>query len=54
VASGDHTDVRQAMEAMSALGEIHQPKAALADWNDKRFKAFEALQQVGRSLRSHS
>ncbi|WP_298878312.1 FGGY-family carbohydrate kinase [uncultured Bradyrhizobium sp.] len=54
VASGDCADVSQAMEAMSALGEIHLPHAALASWNDKRFAAFEALQQVGRSIRSHS
>lgn len=54
VASGDHTNVSQAMEAMSALGEIHQPDAALANWNVKRFAAFEALQEVGRSIRSDS
>lgn len=54
VAAGDHTNVSQAMEAMSDLGEIHQPHAALADWNIKRFAAFEALQKVGRSIRSDS
>nr|WP_249161121.1 FGGY-family carbohydrate kinase [Bradyrhizobium manausense] len=54
VASGDHASVGAAMEAMSALGEIHSPQAALADWNDRRFAAFEALQQVGRSIRSDS
>jgi D-ribulokinase len=52
VASGDYSDVPQAMEAMSDLGEIHRPNAALADWNDRRFKAFEALQNVGRAIRS--
>ncbi|WP_439409541.1 FGGY-family carbohydrate kinase [Bradyrhizobium sp. DASA03076] len=52
VASGDHVSVAEAMEAMSALGEIHTPHAALAGWNEKRFAAFEALQQVGRSIRA--
>ena len=54
VASGDYTDVSQAMEAMSALGDIHPPHAALANWNSARFAAFEALQKVGRSIRSQS
>jgi len=52
VASGEHANVGAAMEAMSALGEIHPPQAALADWNDRRFAAFEALQRVGRSIRT--
>ncbi|MDA9438559.1 ribulokinase [Bradyrhizobium sp. CCBAU 51745] len=52
VASGDHVSVAEAMEVMSALGEIHTPHAALAGWNEKRFAAFEALQQVGRSIRA--
>jgi len=51
VAAGDHADVGQAMEAMSTLGEIHRPNAASADWHDKRFKAFEALQDVGRKIK---
>ncbi|MET4801142.1 FGGY-family carbohydrate kinase [Bradyrhizobium sp. LB11.1] len=52
VASGDHTSVSQAMEAMSALGEIHLPQATLADWNESRSGAFEALQNVGRAIRT--
>ncbi|TAN08589.1 MAG: ribulokinase [Rhizobiaceae bacterium] len=51
VASGDRTDLARAMEAMSALGEIHRPQPALAGWNERRFTAFEALQKVGRSIR---
>jgi D-ribulokinase len=52
VASDDHQSVSQAMDAMSALGEIHLPQATLADWNERRFGAFEALQKVGRALRA--
>jgi D-ribulokinase len=52
VASGDHGDVAEAMAAMSALGEIHHPNAALAEWHGRRFAAFEALQNVGRAIRS--
>jgi len=54
VASGDHVDLGQAMEAMSALGEIHHPQAGLTGWHDRRFAAFEALQKVGRSIRRGS
>jgi D-ribulokinase len=54
VAAGDNADVRQAMEAMSSLGDIHRPDAALADWHDRRFKAFEALQGVGQRIRDGS
>ncbi len=51
VASGDHADLGAAMQAMSVLGDIQQPQAALAGWADRRFAAFEALQQVGRTIR---
>ena len=54
VASGDHANLGEAMQAMSVLGEIHQPQAALADWADRRFGAFEALQKAGRAIRSAS
>jgi D-ribulokinase len=54
VASGDHADLGLAMETMSALGEIHRPQPALAEWHNRRFTAFEALQKVGRSIRSGS
>jgi D-ribulokinase len=51
VASGDHADLRHAMETMSTLGEIYAPQPDLADWHERRFKAFEALQGVGRNIR---
>jgi D-ribulokinase len=54
VASGDHADLRQAMEAMSSLGEIYAPRPDLSDWHGRRFAAFEALQQVGRTIRNGS
>lgn len=54
VASGEHADLSEAMKAMSALGEIHHPQAVLAGWADRRFKAFDALQKVGRAIRSAS
>jgi D-ribulokinase len=54
VASGDHADLRQAMEAMSTLGETYTPQPSLADWHERRFAAFEALQGVGRSIRERN
>jgi D-ribulokinase len=54
VASGDHSDLSEAMQAMSVLGDIHQPQAALAGWVDQRMGAFEALQKVGRAIRRAS
>jgi D-ribulokinase len=51
VASGDSPDLRQAMEAMSTLGETYAPQPGLADWHERRFAAFEALQGAGRSIR---
>lgn len=54
VASGDYANLGEAMQAMSVLGDIHQPQAALADWANRRFRAFEALQKVGRAIRSAS
>jgi D-ribulokinase len=39
------------MEAMSTLGETYTPQPALAGWHERRFKAFEALQGVGRDIR---
>ena len=54
VASGVHASLGEAMQAMSVLGEIHQPQATLEDWTDRRFGAFEALQKVGRAIRGAS
>jgi D-ribulokinase len=51
VAAGDHADLRRAMETMSTLGEVYAPRPDLADWHERRFKAFEALQGVGRDIR---
>ncbi|MBR0928431.1 FGGY-family carbohydrate kinase [Bradyrhizobium diazoefficiens] len=54
VASGDHADLGEAMQAMSVLGDVHRPQASLAGWAYRRFAAFEALQKVGRAMRSAS
>jgi D-ribulokinase len=52
VASGHYSDIAQAMSSMSEIGEIYHPNPALTAWHEKRFKAFEMLQQVARSIRS--
>ncbi|MDB5551573.1 MAG: FGGY-family pentulose kinase [Rhizobium sp.] len=51
VAAGRYGDTVEAMSAMSELGEIYRPQPALADWHERRFKAFELLQQAGRAVR---
>lgn len=51
VAAGDHAGVEAAMEAMSELGEIHTPQPSVKDWHDRRFAAFEKLQEAGRLVR---
>lgn len=43
-------DLGGAMQAMSALGEVHQPSRATRDWHEVRFKAFELLQGAGRKI----
>jgi D-ribulokinase len=40
------------METMSTLGETYVPQRDLADWHGRRFAAFEALQEIGRTIRS--
>ena len=52
VASGQYPDLAQAMTSMSEMGEIYRPNPASAEWHEKRFKAFEILQQAARSIRS--
>jgi D-ribulokinase len=52
VSAGAYADVGTAMTAMSRLGEVYEPDPAVASWHDKRFAAFEALQRVGRQIRS--
>jgi D-ribulokinase len=51
VASGRHGDIPAAMSAMSELGATYEPAFAMAEWHEKRFKAFEALQQAARAVR---
>ena len=50
VAAGHYDDITTAMSAMSELGEVYQPDAALAGWHNRRFFAFEKLQAVGREI----
>jgi D-ribulokinase len=52
VAAGQYSDTAEAMNSMSELGDIYRPDAAVADWHDRRFAAFEALQKVGQQIRS--
>jgi len=52
VASGRYSDIAEAMSAMSELGETYQPNPASAGWHERRFKAFEMLQQAARAIRS--
>ena len=49
-AAGAFHDLGEAMRAMSALGEVHEPNPATRDWHEARFKAFELLQETGRKI----
>lgn len=49
-AAGAFKDLSEAMSAMSALGEVHQPNPATREWHDRRFEAFELLQSAGRKI----
>lgn len=51
VAAGRYADTAEAMSAMSELGEVYRPQAALQSWHEKRFAAFEDLQAVARRVR---
>ena len=51
VAGNEFPDIVSAMSAMSEIGEIYHPAPASAEWHDKRFRAFERLQQTGRAIR---
>jgi D-ribulokinase len=52
VAAGTYPDVIAAMTAMSRIGDIYRPAGGdLMPWHDKRFAAFELLQQAGRAIR---
>ncbi|MDW6026625.1 FGGY-family carbohydrate kinase [Mesorhizobium sp. BAC0120] len=54
VASGHYHDLGEAMLAMSEIGETYQPNPSSAAWHERRFKAFELLQQAARAIRSGS
>jgi D-ribulokinase len=54
VASGVHPDLRQAMDAMSSISDIHEPSAATRHWHDARYEVFQAMQALDRKLRGHS
>jgi len=54
VAAGRYPDVATAMSSMSAIGETYHPDPAVAEWHEKRFKAFGMLQQAARTIRSSS
>ncbi len=50
-ASGRFSDIRSGMQAMSSLGEICSPDCTTQDWHEKRFQAFQKLQEAGRMIR---
>jgi len=52
VAAGRYPDIGEAMASMSAMGETYRPDAGSADWHERRFRAFEMLQQAARAVRS--
>jgi D-ribulokinase len=52
VASGQYSDLAQAMLSMSEIGDTYHPNPTFAEWHEKRFRAFEMLQQAARSIRS--
>jgi D-ribulokinase len=54
VAAGQHRDIAEAMSSMSTLGETYRPNPIAAGWHEKRFKAFEMLQQTARAIKSGS
>ncbi|UVK37785.1 FGGY-family carbohydrate kinase [Mesorhizobium sp. AR10] len=52
VAARNYPEVISAMTGMSRIGEIYRPAGGdLVAWHDKRFAAFELLQQAGRAIR---
>jgi len=51
-AAGRYAALTDAMEAMSKLGDVYQPNPDTADWHNRRFVAFKALQDVGRAIRN--
>jgi D-ribulokinase len=51
VASGRYADITEAMSAMSEIGETYRPSPQSTAWHERRFEAFQMLQQAGRLLR---
>jgi D-ribulokinase len=51
VASGHYPDIIKAMSAMSAIGTLYRPDPASVEVHERRFRAFEMLQQTARSVR---
>jgi len=51
VAAGAWEDIAAAMSGMSELGEIYAPLPETAAWHDRRYRAFELLQNAGRAVR---
>lgn len=52
VAGGGYADLATAMPAMSGLGDVYRPDAALRGLHDGRYAAFLALQEAGRAIRA--
>jgi D-ribulokinase len=52
VAAGRYRDITDAMSSMSEIGETCRPSRASAGWHERRFEAFEVLQQTARAIRS--
>lgn len=50
--SGQYSDLSEAMLSMSEMGETYRPDLTTINWHEKRFKAFEMLQQVARTIQS--
>src|SRR5690606_15454523 len=51
VAAGAWEDIDAAMSGMSELGETYAPLPETAAWHERRYRAFELLQNAGRSVR---
>ena len=53
VAAGAHASLVEAMPAMSAFGDVYRPASDdLSNWHNRRFAAFETLQDAERSIRT--
>lgn len=52
MAAGDVPDANEAMRRMSSIDRIYAPSDAAAQDHEKRYRAFLALQRVGRDIRN--